>query len=134
MSTAVWPMREAIDGALTGDVTFAALIGTRAYDESERPEGATLPFISYGTPTERAFDTFSGDGNDGTAILHLYGANGKVVAAMYGHVNRLLHNKTLVVTGHVALVLRTSLLEIRTDPSGAAHGIVRVSALTQAAA
>lgn len=134
MSTAVWPLREAIDTTLLGDATYNTLIGGRAFDDGDKPESAALPFHTYGNPTEGGFETFSTDGNDGTSLLHCYGRDSKEVATMYGHINRLLNNQTITVTGHVVLRMSTSLLSISQDPSGASHGVVRVAALTQAAA
>lgn len=130
MTTAVKPVRVGIDDALLGDSTFNTLIGGRAYADASKPEDADLPFIAYGTPFEGAFDTFSAAGNQGTRLIHLYGADDDVVETMYGHVKRVL-GAGVTVDGHTLLRLSVSLLSIAPDPSGAAHGVVRVAVLTQ---
>ncbi|HYC50692.1 MAG TPA: DUF3168 domain-containing protein [Gemmatimonadaceae bacterium] len=130
MSTAVRSVRKGLDTALLADAAVEAMIADRVYVDSQKPEGATLPFISFGTPTEGRFNTFSADGNDGTRLLHLYGIDEDVVEALYEEVERVVR-EDVSLTGHVGLRLSCSLLSVSADPSGGAHGVVRVSALTQ---
>lgn len=132
MSTAVRSVRLGIDAALLADTALDAIIDGRLYADASKPENAPIPFISYGTPSEGAFDTFGGKGNDGARLLHLYGHDEDQVEAMYEEVERVLGGGGVTTTGHAVLRMSTSLLSIAPDPSGAAHGVVRVAALTQA--
>jgi len=132
MTTAVRPVRVGLDDVLLGDGALAAMIGTRAYVESQKPEGAQLPFISYGTPYETDFATFSTPGNTGTRILHLYGDDEDVVEVMFGHVKRI-GAAGFAVTGHAMLVFTSTLLSVAADPGGGAHGVVRVAYTTREA-
>lgn len=130
----MWSVREAVDAVFIADSAFNTLTGGRFYSESDRAQGATLPFVSYGTVNEGAFDTFNRDGNAETALIHLYGANEKVVTTMYGHVERLLNKQPLTVTGHGVRLVRTRLVSFSDDPSGAVHGVVNVSVVSQSGA
>lgn len=134
MSSAVSPLRNAVDQVLLGDSTYNAKIAGRSYLESQKPENAVLPFQSYGLTTERAWRRFHSDGNEGRVWLHLYGDDEDVVAGMWGDVERLLNDQEITVSGHSLVQLSAVLLSNTADPVRGAHGIVAVTALTIAGA
>ena len=99
MPSASWSLQQSIFAKLTADATLLALLGApRVYDDV--PQGADLPYLTFGQSTARDWSTGSDDGNEHILTLHVWSqANGKRQAhEIMGAVRTALHDQPLTLS------------------------------------
>lgn len=138
MGTALaeWAVQEAVDTRLTGDVTLMALI-TGIYDDVTA--GTAFPYVEYGEPTERPWNTFSKDGREVFVTVNVWSQyqGKKQAVAIASRIVVLLDKYALSVTGWTTVECRldpTAPIRFNPQPDGrTTQGILRFRIRVQAA-
>ncbi|MEG6510093.1 DUF3168 domain-containing protein [Methyloligella sp. 2.7D] len=131
-----WSLQTAIYETLSGSSGLTDMLGgIRIYDDP--PQSAAFPFVTIGESSVVDWSTGTEDGAEHLVTLHVWSrAGGK----KQGHeiveaIRALLHDRALMLDGHVLVNLRYQFSETRQDPDGESyHGIVRYRAVTEPAA
>ena len=134
-SDSQWPLQQAVYGALTGDASVQALLGTPARVFDHVPQDSAFPYVVVGEATSGPFDTKTEDGLDQTLTIHTWSRyrglkeTKEIMAAVTG----ALDDQALAVSGHDLVLLRFAFGTTVLDPDGLTrHGVHRFRAVTQA--
>ena len=134
MTTASWALQAAIHTALTEDVDVLAVLGgARIYDHV--PRGASYPFVTFGTTSERDWSTGSDRGNEHIVILNVWSQDqGRAqVQQMIEAVRAALHDRPLLPIGRL-INLRHEASDTRREADGERYsGTIRLRAVTEPA-
>jgi hypothetical protein len=123
MITADWDIQVAIDNRLYNDTNVTSRV-TGIYDEV--PDGTTFPYISYGYPTDTAFDTKQTDGAETIFQIDVWSRNGKKeVSDISGAIQNSL-KEPLSVSGFSVPIFDLDFQQILDDPDGETkHGVLQ---------
>lgn len=115
MTTAAWPLQEAIVGKIDGDEQLAALI-SGVYDHT--PETARYPYVTVGLITEVPDNAHATPGVHSTVTLHIWSKyrGAKQALQILGHLDRLLDRKPLTVQGFRDVSIAHEWHETMRDP------------------
>jgi hypothetical protein len=117
MTSAAWPLQQAIYARLTGD---ASLMGAVSGVYDYVPEGAAYPYVAIGEAVEVPNDSHDRPGLTVTFTLHIWSRyrGTKQAIQILGHVDRLLNRTPLAVAGFrdVSLVVESSQMMRDPDP------------------
>ncbi|MFW3459707.1 DUF3168 domain-containing protein [Streptomyces microflavus] len=100
MTTALWPLQEAVYAKLTGSTPFMALVkGKGLFDEV--PEKAAHPYVTFGSATEVVDDAHNQRGLTVNLVLHIWSKypGVKEAAAILAALDTVLDRQPLVVAG-----------------------------------
>lgn len=97
MTTAAWPLQQAIYARLTADPVLTAL----ATVCDEVPEPAPYPHVTFGEFIEERMDTHDNQGLDVAAVLHIWSKYRGYAecAQILAHLDRILDRQPLAVAG-----------------------------------
>ncbi len=133
MSTASWPLQQALYAAISTDPGVLALLGSpRIYDDV--PQSAPFPYITLGQSTVRDWSSVVDDGEEHILTLHVWSrASGrKETHEVMGALREALHDRPLTLSGHRLVNLRHEFSDARRDSDGETyHGVVRYRAVTE---
>lgn len=130
-----WPLQQTVHTALSGDVTLQGFLGNPARIYDHVPQDATFPYLVMGEATAGAFDTKTEDGMEQRLSLHIWSRYRglKETKEIMAAVIAVLDQASLVVAGHVLVLLRLDSSATFLDPDGLTrHGVQRFRAVTQA--
>lgn len=132
MADSFWATQTAIYSALTGAAAVTALVSTRVYDEVQ--QNATFPYIEIGEAVGEDWGTKTRHGLDQSISIHIWSryAGMKEAKQIANAIHDALHDATLTISGHDAILCRFEFGEFLLDPDGLTrHGIVRYRVVTQ---
>lgn len=136
MVNASWALQQAVFARLTNDEVLTELLGgARVYDDV--PVRAAFPYVTFAQGSERDWSTASETGAEHALVLHVYSrASGRnELLAIMEALRGLLHDAALALTGYRLINLRHEASDVRRENDGETyHGIVRLRAVTEAAA
>lgn len=115
MATAVRPLQTAVFAKLTAYAPLMALV-TGVFDEV--PEGAVLPYVSFGPITEVVDDAHDRQGLDTTIVIHVwsdYPGNAQA-ADIFAAVDAALDRVPLTVVGFADVTIKHESHQFVTDP------------------
>lgn len=114
MSTAAWPIQQAIYARLTGDTALMAI--AKVYDEI--PETASYPHVSFGVTQEQPDDAHDRQGLHVDVTLDIWSkyAGNKESATILAHLDRLLDRKPLNVAGFTKVSIARAWHQFIRDP------------------
>ena len=115
MATAVRPLQTAMYAKLTASTTLTDLV-TGIYDEV--PEGAVLPYVSFGSITESVDDAHDHQGLDTIVVIHVWsGYPGNAEAAdIFAAVDAALDRVPLVIPGFPDITIKHDGHQFLADP------------------
>jgi len=119
-SSSLLPIQYAIITALTGDADLHAHVEDRVYDWV--PENPTKPYIQVTTPTEVPFDCFGCTdiqaGQRVTFTIHTWSTyrGSKETKEIAAHINDLLDNQPLTVSGYDHIITQNTMTTDMRDP------------------
>jgi hypothetical protein len=98
MSTALWPLQEAVYSRVTADAAFMGLV-TGFFDEV--PEGQPYPYVSFGSITEVVDDAHNARGLAANLVLHIWSAyrGFREAAEILAALDAVLDRQPLTVAG-----------------------------------
>ncbi len=136
MSSASWPLQQAIYATLATDPGVLSLLGEpRIYDDV--PQAAPFPYLTLGQSSVRDWSSVGDTAEEHILTLHVWSrASGrKETHLIMGALRDALHDRPLAVTGHRLVNLRHEFSDARRETDGETyHGIVRLRAVTEPAA
>ena len=98
--SALDPTLESVYNALKGDAQLVGSVGGRIYDEV--PPNCPAPYVVLGEATISPWRTHTTKGEEITVVIHVFSdeRSTREAARIFGHVNRILGDAALVVTGY----------------------------------
>ncbi|MER7874830.1 DUF3168 domain-containing protein [Streptomyces solisilvae] len=98
MTTALWPLQQAVYAALTADTTLMSLV-SGVYDEV--PESAIHPYVSFGSVTELVDDAHDQRGLTTNLVLHVWSKylGFREATEILAALDTVLDRQPLTVTG-----------------------------------
>lgn len=98
MTSALWPLQQAVYGKLTGHAPLMALV-SGVYDEV--PENVSHPYVSLGSITENVDDAHNQRGLNASVVLHIWSKyrGFKEAAAILVQLDAALDRVPLTVAG-----------------------------------
>ncbi len=136
MPSASWSLQQAIFAALTADATLTTLLGGAQQIHDQAPQGAPLPYVTFGPLSARDWSTGTDGGEEHSVTLHVWsrGRGKKQAHELLGCLRASLHDRALSLSGHRLVNLRHEVSEARRHPDGeTVHGLVRFRAVTEPA-
>lgn len=124
-----WPLQAAIYAQLAASDLMNSISGI--YDHV--PEGAAFPYITVGEAMSQDWSSNSFSGQEHRLTLHAWSreAGRKQVKELLGQIHAVLHEQSVIVTGHKLVSLRYEFSETFKDPDGLTHqGVIRFRAVT----
>lgn len=114
MSTALWPLQEAIYVKATADDALMA----RAPLYDEVPEDAVHPYITLGSITEVPDDAHDRQGLESTVVLHIWSRyrGYREGAEILAELDRVLDRKPLAVAGYTDVSIAHAHHQSARDP------------------
>lgn len=129
-------IQKAVYSALSGDVTFAALVAG-IYDAapqfSDGGNAANFPFVTVGSIAPAEYDTQSKAGFDTVIRLHSFSRSSsmKQVKEIQGAAYNVLHLGSLTMTGYRLVIMRRETSDVTRDSDGSFHGVCDYRALIE---
>lgn len=98
MTTALWPLQQAVYAKLTADTALMQLV-TGVYDEV--PESAAYPYVSFGSVTELVDDAHTQRGLTTNLVLHIWSKyrGFREAAGILSALDAVLDRQPLTLTG-----------------------------------
>ncbi|MCM2580445.1 DUF3168 domain-containing protein [Streptomyces meridianus] len=99
MTSALWPLQQAIYSKLSADPALGALV-TGVFDEV--PEGQAYPYVTIGSISEVPDDAHDRQGLEAAAVLHVWSQyrGYREAAEIFAAVDAVLDRKPLTVDGY----------------------------------
>ncbi|WP_431772181.1 DUF3168 domain-containing protein [Streptomyces cucumeris] len=115
MTTALWPLQQAIYAALTGDSALMALVAG-VHDEVD--EQADYPYVSIGSFTELPEDAHNQRGLSTNAVLHIWSKyqGFKEAAQILAAMDAVLDRRPLNVAGFTDVSIAAAQVQELRDP------------------
>ena len=117
-SSSLLPIQYALITAMTGDASVHTHVEDRVYDWV--PENPTCPYLDVTTPTEVPWDCFcdSQMGQRVTFTVHIWSKyrGSKETKEIAAHLNDLLDNQALTVSGYAHIVTQNTMTTDMRDP------------------
>ena len=133
MTSAAWPLQQAMHAALIADAPLVALLGgARVYDDV--PTRGAFPYVTFAPAQSRDFGTGSEDGEEHVVTLNVWSRGGgrKEALAIIAAVRGVLHDAALTLAGHRLVNLRHESSDARRGRDGESYeGTVRFRAVTE---
>lgn len=126
-------LQGAILATLTADTALASLLGSARRIFDAPPPGTPLPYVLYGPVATRDWSTGTDSGAEHTITLSVRSqASGRTVAHdIADRIRALLHDQTLVLSGHRLVNLRQQALDVRREKDGHITAALRLRAVTE---
>lgn len=124
----IWPVQQAVYGALTGDSTLMALV-TGVNDEPDQNQA--FPYINIGEATGASEDLLNTSGAQQTVTLHIWDKDAPIsrTKQVMDRICIVLHNARLTISGTQAVQCVVEFAEAIRDVD-TLHGILRVRIVT----
>lgn len=122
----------AIRAAVLADAGFAALAGTRFYDEP--PADVGFPYVTIGRVESRAVEAEGSAALEQGVTLHVWSRYGGRAEALdvIGALRAALHNAPLEVEGWRLVFIFAQFADVfRSGDGRTTHGVLRLRALTE---
>lgn len=115
MTTALWPVQEAVHAKTTGNGPLMDLI-SGVYDEV--PEPAVFPYVSFGSTTEVVDDAHNQTGLAVNLVLHIWSKyrGFKEAAAVLAALDAVLDRQPLTVAGYRDVSVAHQQHQVLRDP------------------
>jgi hypothetical protein len=99
----------------------STLVTARIFDFV--PDNSAFPFVTIGEMRPGEWGSHTGDGIDGTVVLHVFSqsAGRKEVMTVMNRIYQVLHNIDLQITGFPTICFREESSEVILDPDGKTH-------------
>lgn len=128
-----WALQKAVYAALTVDAgVLAELGGPHIYDHV--PRKTATPYVTFAQSVVRDWSTGEAEGHEHTLTLHVWAeARGrKKTVAVQEALRGALHERALMLDGHLLVNLRHEFSEVRREADGERlRGLVRFRAVTE---
>lgn len=124
--SATWAIEVAFVDAIKAAASFDALIGDRVFNLAA-PEGAEMPYLVVGTPSETDFRTFHRRGRRNEIELHVWTPDRltqETALTIYNALAVHFDGCVLPLVGHRGIVCRLRLITILADPDADASHLV----------
>jgi uncharacterized protein DUF3168 len=133
MTSAAWPLQQAMHAALIADAPLVALLGgPRVYDDV--PTRGAYPYVTVAPVQARDFGTGSDDGEEHVVTLNVWSRGGgrKEALLIMAAVRTVLHDAALTLAGHRLVNLRHESSDARRGRDGETYeGVIRFRAVTE---
>jgi hypothetical protein len=131
VSAVQWALQESVVARLRADAGVTALVGVRVYD-GEAPEGASMPFLIVGEPTETPEDVLGRDGYMITLTFHAWSTHRgrKQVLEILEAMDAALTGAVLTLAGFLSARARREFRSVLVEDDGVRHGLARYRFIT----